>query len=161
MNELAFPTGRIVASSASLSTHNAFEILRRQLVANFTGYFAITIQGKSGLEDGVLGILKGKVVAASYYYHKFETLFVGREAVERVENAFASQTGVFDLVELTPEQVSLALHASKAPELNVASLHKVNKFSEEMESKDRGQHTEHSERSELLKRYGLSALANG
>jgi len=73
----------------------------------FTGYVVITIEGYSGIEEGILFFNKGQLVGASFEYPKFETTVFGDSAAKQFFNALAAKYSVADVCELSKQQLEL------------------------------------------------------
>jgi len=161
MAELRFPTGKIIKAAADLATNDAVEMANKLLSSGFNGYIAVTARLKNGFEEGYAAFNEGKITAASYYNYKNNFSFQGKEALARVENALAGN-GVFDIVELTTEQVNAAVELSGTKKFNAHALQKV-EFTEDFETEARQIETQQpqqkDEKQELLKKYGLTSLS--
>ncbi len=160
MVELRFPTGKIIKAAADLATHDAVEMANKLLADGFNGYIAVTARSKNGFEEGYAAFNEGNITAASYYNYKNNSSFRGKEALARVENALAGN-GVFDIVELMPEQVNAAVELSGTEKFNTNALQKV-EFMENFETEARQIETQpqqKDEKQELLKKYGLTSLS--
>ncbi|MEK6954826.1 MAG: DUF2226 domain-containing protein [Candidatus Micrarchaeota archaeon] len=75
----------------------------------FNGYLAITIEGSSGIEEGIVVFDNGKIVASFYDYFKYAKQIMGDLAFQRVMNAAAARHGISDIFQLTNDQVQLIL----------------------------------------------------
>ncbi len=75
--------------------------------AGKTGYFCITTEGKSGIEDGLLVVELGSVIGAHYEYLAFGKEYVAGEALKRVLNSLLAEKGIYDSYTLTSQQLEL------------------------------------------------------
>jgi hypothetical protein len=74
---------------------------------NKTGYFVITIQGRWGIEEGLLIIEAGGVVGSHYEYLRFGREYFAGEALKRCLNMMHAPRGVYDAYTLTAQQLEL------------------------------------------------------
>lgn len=103
------PSGVAVKTGLDLAAVDFFALLRELQQKAFNGYIVVGSAGREGLEEGILVLDSGKVVAAIYEYIAFQRTFFGPQALERVMNASLAKQGVIDVFQLTAEQVQLVL----------------------------------------------------
>src|SRR3989344_7521386 len=70
---LNFPVGDAVVHLAPLSQFDAERVFELQK-QKFSGYLVATIEGASGVEEGLLFLLEGKVVACAYSLDAFDII---------------------------------------------------------------------------------------
>ncbi|PIT85354.1 hypothetical protein COU36_03820 [Candidatus Micrarchaeota archaeon CG10_big_fil_rev_8_21_14_0_10_59_7] len=75
----------------------------------FTGYLALCVKGRSGVEEAQALFDAGKIVACTYEYYKYEVLIEGEPAFKRLINACAAGYGVVDTYSLDEDALHLAL----------------------------------------------------
>lgn len=73
----------------------------------FNGYIVITIEGYAGIEEGVFLFKAGNIIGALYEYTNFDIMVYGDFALQQAFNAAAADFAVFDLCELSKQQVDL------------------------------------------------------
>ncbi|HLC48091.1 MAG TPA: DUF2226 domain-containing protein [Candidatus Norongarragalinales archaeon] len=103
------PPGIIVKTGIDTATIDFAALLRELKDKVFNGYLAITVEGASAIEEGIVVFDNGKVVASFYEYFKYNKQVLGDLAFQRVMNAAASKHGVADIFQLTNDQVQLIL----------------------------------------------------
>ncbi|MCD6434190.1 MAG: DUF2226 domain-containing protein [Candidatus Diapherotrites archaeon] len=102
------PVGNIVAEG-KLSKETILKELPKLMDEKFTGYFLISIDGCTGIEEGLLLLKLGKIIGAVFEYLRFSKELYGDEAAKHFFNACASNKGVFEADELSLHQVDLIL----------------------------------------------------
>lgn len=75
--------------------------------ANFTGYTVETLFGEHGIEESALLFRQGQGLGAVYEYYGLKQTLNGDDALVHVVNAFQSDLGVMDLVDLSVQQIDL------------------------------------------------------
>ena len=152
------PSGNPLKMGLDVAVVDFFALLRELGDRKFSGYAAIAVQGKYGIEEGTQVFDDGKPVASFYEYYAFRKMAAGSEAFRRVINASASMKGVIDVVELTNEQVQLAVAFNEAAiyipsesELKPRKLEFDPMFEEEFKLRSLS-----PTRDELLKKYNVS-----
>jgi len=100
------PAGKIVRSLEK-GKDNFVAGIAELVKTGFTGYFILTIEGYSGIEEGVLFIREGQVIGASFEYPKYGVSVFGDSAAKQFFNALAAKHGVADVCELSKQQLEL------------------------------------------------------
>jgi len=108
------PSGTPLKTGLSVSSVDFFSLIKELSTRKFSGYLAIAISGKAGVEEGTMFFDDGKPVGAEYEYYFFKKSFYGKQAFERVVNASAAEHGVMDVFELSADQVHLVLAFNEA-----------------------------------------------
>jgi hypothetical protein len=103
------PAGTPVKKGIDVAVVDLAALTRELKGKKFSGYLAICVSGKTGVEEGIALFDAGKFVAAFYEYLAHGKTLIGQPAVARVMNAAASKHGVIDIYQLTSEQVQLIL----------------------------------------------------
>ncbi len=83
------------------------ETIAELMKTSFTGYVVLTIEGYSGIEEGVLFLSNGQLVGASFEYSKFGTSVFGDSAAKQFFNALSAKYAVGDVCELSKQQLEL------------------------------------------------------
>lgn len=103
------PSGKPLKTNLDASATDLVALMDELRRKRFCGYLAIAIKGLAGVEEGTVLFDSGKVVGTTYEYYAFNKELAAEKAFQRVLNAAANKTGVIDVIELTAEQVHLAL----------------------------------------------------
>ncbi len=103
------PSGKTLKINLDASSTDLVALIDELRRKRFCGYLAITTKGQTGIEEGTVLIDTGKVVGTTYAYFAFNKELSGERAFQRVLNAASNKTGVIDVIELSAEQVHLAL----------------------------------------------------
>lgn len=111
------PVGEIVEENIALSEVKFEEKLLKLSKEAFTGYLVLTVEGRSGIEEGLLLFKGGLAVGAIYEYVKFKKMFYGDNALEQLLNAVLAEFGVMDIVGLSRQQVDLIIAFNEKVEL--------------------------------------------
>ncbi|MBS3061837.1 MAG: hypothetical protein J4215_04625 [Candidatus Diapherotrites archaeon] len=105
---LNFPVGDAVVHLAPLSQFDAERVFELQK-QKFSGYLVATIEGASGVEEGLLFLLEGKVVACAYSLDAFDIISYAQTGLQLFFNALAAPNGIVDVYGLSRQQVELIL----------------------------------------------------
>ncbi|MBI5226772.1 DUF2226 domain-containing protein [Candidatus Micrarchaeota archaeon] len=103
------PSGKILKTNLDTSSTDFLALVDELRRKRFNGYVALSIKGQAGVEEGTILVDTGKIVGATYEYYAFDRELSGEKAFQRLLNAAAYKNGIIDAVELTAEQVHLAL----------------------------------------------------
>jgi len=103
------PIGEVVEQHKSFSEIAPFERLEKILDSDFDGYFVATIEGISGLEEGLLLVKEKKIVGAVFDSLRLNKQVYGPLALRLVFNLFKARKGVFDLNKLSRQQIDLII----------------------------------------------------
>lgn len=105
---LNFPVGDLVQKLVPVSDFGLNRVLELQKGA-FSGYAVATIEGVTGIEEGVLFFLDGKVVGSAYTLDNADIVSFGNVALPLFFNCLAAPFGVVDVVSLSRQQIELIL----------------------------------------------------
>ncbi len=155
------PSGKIIKSELDNASTDTLKLLLELGRSRFSGYVALAVKGTSGVQEGTLLLDQGKIVGATYEYYALQKEYAGEHGFTRFLNASAARHGVLDVVELTPEQVHLALAFNETavfvPKQDALHQSTVKEFSpffeEQAKNEAAAQKTENPER-----KYNLYAL---
>lgn len=106
---LNYPVGETVEEALELSKIDPKEFVGRLLSSSFAGYMVVTIEGFSGIEEGVLFFRDNLLVGAAFSYDHYDLGVFGDVALESFFNALASKRGIVDVYRLTKQQLDLIL----------------------------------------------------
>jgi hypothetical protein len=106
---LNYPVGEMLAEGLALEKIQPIAFLQKFFGSNFSGYVVATIEGYSGIEEGVLFFRDGNPVGAAFSYDNADTAVFGDEAAEMFFNALAAEKGIADVIRLTKQQVDLVV----------------------------------------------------
>lgn len=101
------PVGSLIKEGVKLSDVNFSNIASTLMSESFSGYIIITIEGYSGIEEGMVLFRKGELIGSIFDYTKFEVTVYGDAAAEQVFNASKAKHGIFDICSLNTQQVDL------------------------------------------------------
>jgi len=105
---LNFPVGETVESLVELARFGADRVLELQ-ARKFSGYVVVTLDGVSGIEEGLLFLMDGRVVGCAYSLDAAELAVYGRNALALFFNGLAARHGIVDLCGLSRQQLELIL----------------------------------------------------
>ncbi len=103
------PVGRVEQEHVSFSEAEPFAKLEQLLKSGFNGYLVATIEGISGLEEGLLMMRESLVVGAVFDALRVKKQVYGVPALRLVFNLLKAQKGVFDLSMLSKQQIDLIM----------------------------------------------------
>ncbi len=159
---LNFPVGEAAFSLVPLtqfSSDRVFELQKQR----FSGYIVATVDGFSGLEEGLLFLLEGKVVGCAYSLEYLDVVSFGSLGLAQFFNGLAAKHGIVDVYTLSKQQVELILAledkiAVDEPLTGLKSL-VVSKYNPETVKKSIPKTSEaDSHRFEVLKKFELGEL---
>lgn len=159
-----FPTGTPVKTAIDAQAVDFVALLKELKGKLFNGYVCLTIQGRGGIEEGVIVYDNGKIVGCSYEYLAHQREFLGDAAFSRTMNASLASNGIIDVFQLRNDQVQLILAFNEKiiclP--SDAELDKFNstQFNSAFEDEARRATTQ-ADRPSLLKKYGVGAIEKG
>ncbi len=104
-----FPTGVTKILGKPVKSVDARPFLEELCQTAFSGYTVESLFGMGGVEESALVFRSGKVVGSVYEYHSSHQTLSGDESIPHVLNAFLSESGILDVVELSNQQVDLVL----------------------------------------------------
>jgi len=108
-NAMNLPSGKTLKTNLDATSTDFVALLDELRRKRFNGYLALAIKGQAGVEEGTILVDTGKVVGSTYEYYAYDREVAGEKAFQRMLNAATHKSGVIDVIELTPEQVHLAL----------------------------------------------------
>jgi hypothetical protein len=111
------PVGQLVEENTPLKGTNLAKKLSSLMLNGFTGYLVLTIEGRSGIEEGLALLKGGFIVGAIYEYVKFDSSFYGNDALQQLMNSSLAEYGVIDVGSLSKQQVELIIAFNEKIEL--------------------------------------------
>jgi hypothetical protein len=103
------PIGSIEEQQKTFSESNPFEKMAALLKSDFSGYLVATVEGVSGLEEGLLLVRDSKVVGAAFSALRVKKQVYGLKALRLSLNCLKAAKGVFDVNRLSRQQIDLIL----------------------------------------------------
>ena len=111
------PVGEIIEENVSLKEVNLGKKLSGLMSKQFTGYVVLTVEGRSGIEEG-LGIIKnGILIGGIYEYIRFGKIIYGDTAIAQLLNSGLAEFGVMDIGRLSKQQIELIIAFNERIEL--------------------------------------------
>ena len=111
------PVGEIVEENVSLQKTNLGKKLSGLMAKKFSGYVVLTVEGSSGIEEG-LALLKGGVLIGGIYeYIGFAKIIYGDRALSQLLNSGLAKFGVMDVGKLSRQQIELIIAFNERIEL--------------------------------------------
>ncbi len=165
---MKLPPGNAVEQGLQVKKTNFTEKTRSLMENEFSGYVALTIEGFEGMEEAILILKSGSLLAASYSYLNFDVTVYGDYALPQVVNAASAEHGIMDIVALSASQVDLiTAFQEKSILRKVSSLKDLEKMTrknftdayagkvlEKVREKSPG-------KDDVLKKFGLSGIRGG
>lgn len=111
------PIGELVEESIPLKNIDIGQKLSALMEESFIGYLVLTVEGSSGIEEGLVLIKAGEAVGAIYEYVKFEKSLYGDTAMQHLLNAGLVEFGIVDVGTLTKQQIDLIIAFNEKIEL--------------------------------------------
>jgi hypothetical protein len=105
---LNFPVGETTEFLIPLSQFGLARLLEYQS-RRFSGYVVATIDGYSGIEEGLLFLSDGRVAGCAYSLDAPDVTVFGRTALPFFLNALLAPVGVADVYALSRQQLELIL----------------------------------------------------
>ncbi len=103
------PIGNVEEQHLSFSENNPLNKIKQLMQSGFDGYVVATIEGVSGLEEGLL-LLKGKeIVGAVFDALRINKQLYGVPALRLSLNLLKARKGVFDVNRLSRQQIDLII----------------------------------------------------
>lgn len=103
------PIGEVVEQGLDLYELAVKELLESFIDRGFSGYLVATIQGYSGMEEGLLLFKQGTMVGCFFEYLSNGQIIHGDYSLQQVFNALAAEQGVVDIIALSVQQVDLII----------------------------------------------------
>ena len=101
------PVGNVLKEGVNLKDVKFSNIISTLMKEAFTGYLVLTVEGYSGIEEGLILFRKGKIIGSIFDYSKFQVTVYGTSALEQSFNSSNVPFGVFDICALSTQQVDL------------------------------------------------------
>lgn len=118
------PVGEFLESGIIVKGNIVKEKVAALLETDFAGYVVITIEGRSGIEEGALLLQQNRAIGAIFDYLRFSKKVLGEEAVAHFFNAAKADFGVMDIISLTKQQIELIIAFNEKIELSRPILQK-------------------------------------
>ncbi len=158
--------GELRQSGVPLNRLNPVFLFSDLMDTRFSGFVVVTIEGFSGIEEGVVFFREGQLAGAAFSYDHPDVSVFGNAALDSAFNACLAKRGVLDVVSLSRQQVDLvlALEEKVAVSLSPVKADLAKKlagpFSDRFaQTALRSTQQETVDRHELLKKLGLAELA--
>lgn len=159
------PIGKVETEQKSFVEEKPFDKLKAMVNSGSSGYIVATIEGTTGLEEGLLMVREKEVVGAIFNSLRVNRQLYGVQALRLVLNLFKAKKGVFDVNGLSKQQIDLIIafnekvHLSKTIDLALLSklepeTYRKDLVSEELALDLTAEDTKHN----LLKRMGLGSI---
>ncbi len=103
------PIGSVEEQQKTFSEEDPFQKAGSLLKSDFSGYLVATIEGISGLEEGLLLIKDSRVVGAAFSALRINKQLYGLTALRLSLNSLKAKKGVFDVNKLSKQQIDLIL----------------------------------------------------
>ena len=103
------PLGTVEEEHISFSDSDPFAKLKKLTGSGFAGYLVATIEGISGLEEGVLLIRDQEVVGTVFSALRLNKQLHGVKSLRLVLNLLKAKKGVFDVNKLSKQQIDLII----------------------------------------------------
>jgi hypothetical protein len=101
------PTGVSRVAGKNVKSFEPKQALEELAQSNFSGYIAESLIGSFGLEEFALLFRNGQGMGVVYEYYGAHCTLNGDAALPHALNGFLAESGVLDIVELSPQQVDL------------------------------------------------------
>lgn len=112
------PVDEIKEQNLSLKDMNIKKKLVSLLEKKFSGYAILTIDGRSGIEEGALLFRDGEAIGAVFEYLRFGRSLFGDAALLHFLNASKAEFGILDIIGLNSQQIELIIAFNEKIELN-------------------------------------------
>ena len=103
------PVGSVVENCVEIAGFNlqskAVELSRK----GFSGYIALTIEGHTGIEEGLILFRNGEITGSVYEFLKLGQVFFSGDALQLSANASRALHGIVDVIELSKQQAELVI----------------------------------------------------
>ena len=104
---LNLPVGTMRKQAAIVKETDLKKQFTDLMYNGFNGYIVLTIDGYAGIEEGVFLFKNGIITGSLYEYTNFEITIFGDFALQQSFNAAAAEFAVFDICDLSKQQVEL------------------------------------------------------
>lgn len=103
------PVGSFLEKGTEAKKINPEKKLSELSAKAFSGYLVLTIEGYSGIEEGMLLFRNGELTGSAFEFVKFNETVFSEDALKLTANAFAASNGIVDIVELSRQQAELVI----------------------------------------------------
>jgi hypothetical protein len=103
------PVGEVKLQRKPFSESSPFEAIVGLLKNGFDGYIVATIEGASGLEEGLLLLRGREIIGAVFEALRINKQLSGVESLRLVLNLLKAKKGVFDVNALSRQQIDLII----------------------------------------------------
>ncbi|MBN2518010.1 MAG: DUF2226 domain-containing protein [Candidatus Altiarchaeota archaeon] len=103
---MEIPLGSPIGENMELGSSDFRKLLAALKKKQINGYIALDIMTNNGVEEGMLLLSSGDIIAAEYGYLSQNKTIAGDDALPRILNSCAAP-GLFDLYELSPKDIEL------------------------------------------------------
>ena len=159
------PVGRVEEKHLRFSDTDPFDKLKQLMESEFDGYLVATVEGISGMEEGLLMLRKKLIVGAVFDALRLNKQLYGVEALRLTFNLLKAKKGIFDVNKLSKQQIDLIMafnekmRLAKEVDKSMLSKLKPSSYRESLVSKElavdfNAPDTKHN----LLKKLGLGSI---
>ncbi len=148
-----FPNGELVKSGEIRETPPS-DLVKELQQNDFTGYASFTVKDQNGIHNFTIALIDGNIAGAFSNSFKTKENQLGDNVVQELSN-HANSPGFYDVVQLDEAQVKLAVEVRPETQIEITKEEKQKAKQDALlpivqeESKE-----------EILKKYGLSSLAD-
>jgi hypothetical protein len=118
------PVGDFLETGIIVKDNIVRDKISALLETDFAGYAVVTIEGRSGIEEGILLIRQNIVIGAIFDYLRFAKEVFGDEAVTHFFNAAKADFAVMDIISLSKQQIELIIAFNEKIELSKPIMQK-------------------------------------
>lgn len=159
------PIGKVEVEQKSFGEEKPFERLKSMVNTGFNGYLVATIEGITGLEEGLLLVREKEVVGAVFDALRVNKQLYGIQALRLVLNSLKAKKGVFDVNGLSKQQIDLIIafnekvNLHKPVDLGLLKKLEPEEYRKDLVSKELTFDLDAEEtKQNLLKRMGLGSI---
>jgi len=159
------PIGKIEEAQIRFSDKKPLEKTTELMQSGFDGYLVATIEGVSGLEEGLLMVKGQEVVGVVFDAMRVHKQLHGLNALRLVLHIFKARQGIFDVNRLSRQQIDLIMafnekiRLPKAVGLELLSKLAPKAYDSAFVSKELAIDPQATEsRGNLLKKMGLGSI---
>ena len=148
-----FPNGELIKSDEIRETPPS-DLVKQLQQDNFTGYASFSVKDQNGIHDFTIALINGNIAGAFSNSFKTKKNQLGDNVVQELSN-HTNSTGFYDVVQLNEAQVKLAVEVRPETQIEIT---RKEKQKAKQDSSLLAMQKESKE--EILKKYGLSSLAD-
>ena len=159
------PIGKLEIEQKSFAEEKPFDKLTNMVNTGFNGYIVSTIEGITGLEEGLLMVRDKEIVGAIFDALRVNKQLYGVKALRLVLNLLKAKKGVFDVNSLSKQQIDLIIafnekvHLSKTIDATLLAKLEPESYVKDLVSKELAVDlTAVDTKYNLLKRIGLGSI---